>query len=64
MRYEKLPIKEIELDKSNPRISQYLKMYPNVSQDSLYLALGAGESSSSDTGTTFFIALKESMPAI
>lgn len=60
MKYEKLPITKVELDKGNPRIAEYLRMYPKVSQESLYLALGAGEPGVSEGGTTFH-SLKEAI---
>jgi len=60
MRYEKLSVTKIELDKANPRIAEYVKMYPKISQESLYLALGVGEPGMSEGGTTFH-SLKEAI---
>lgn len=61
MRYEKLPTLNIELDKSNPRIAQYIRMYPNVTQDQLYLALGFAEPGSVTDSGPSFTSLKEAI---
>lgn len=55
-----VPIWDIELDYQNPRINRFLANYSRVSQESLLLALGAGEEGTPGTGTTF-ASLKESI---
>ena len=54
--YETIPVNEIELDRSNPRIRKFLEMYgddPTPAQ--VFLALGAGndDESSGQDGPTF-----------
>jgi len=53
MKFAKLPISELELDVNNPRIAHWLKMYHEITQDNLYLALGVGDPSSSESGPSF-----------
>ena len=49
-----LPIKDIELDKDNPRIAKYLEMYGGkITAEQIALALGVGDSQLEGTGTTF-----------
>ncbi|MCK9211871.1 MAG: ParB N-terminal domain-containing protein [Ignavibacteriaceae bacterium] len=60
MKYDRLPISQIELDKTNPRIAHWLKMYTDVSQEQLYLALGVAEPGSAEAGPSFF-SLKEAI---
>jgi hypothetical protein len=49
-----LPVDQIELDKSNPRISKYLEMYgEKVTAEQISLALGVGDSQADGSGTTF-----------
>jgi hypothetical protein len=40
--FENLPVADIELDRSNPRIRRFMEMYPDPSPEQVYLALGAG----------------------
>ena len=59
--YELLDVKAIQLDLSNPRISQYIEMYGGeISAEQMSLALGAGDSLAGDGGTTFH-SLRESI---
>jgi hypothetical protein len=60
MRFEKLPISQIELDKTNPRIAHWLKMYKEVTQEQLYLALGVAEPENLESGPSFY-SLKEAI---
>lgn len=49
-----LPIKDIELDKDNPRIAKYLEMYGGeITAEQIALALGVGDSQLDSSGTTF-----------
>lgn len=58
MEYLKLPITEVELDISNPRIQQYLEMYgDNITSDGIALALNGASGNSSSSYQT----LKESI---
>lgn len=60
--FQRLPVSDLKLDKSNPRIAQFLEMYGDeVTAEQMSLALGAaaGEESSS-SGTTFH-SLRESI---
>lgn len=60
--YRRLPVSELKLDRSNPRIAQWLEMYEGeVTSEQMSLALGAaaGEDNRS-TGTTFY-SLRESI---
>ena len=55
-RYETIPVDEIELDRSNPRIRKFLDMYgDNPTSEQIFLALGAGNDDESDRqdGPTF-----------
>ena len=59
MKYENLPINEVELDIDNPRIKQYVEMYKDhVSSEGIALALSAGGNSDN---TSSYRALKESI---
>lgn len=40
--FENLPVAEIELDRTNPRIRRFMEMYPDPTPEQVYLALGAG----------------------
>ena len=54
--HETVPVEEIELDRSNPRIRRFLEMYgANPTAEQIFLALGAGTDDESDrqTGPTF-----------
>ncbi len=56
--YKYLPITEIELDRDNPRIKQYLGVYKEITSEGIALALsqsGAGNAGSS------YVSLKESI---
>lgn len=58
MEYQKIPIKDIELDLDNPRIKKWLEIYgTNISAEAIALAL----SSSSGDSSTSFSSLKESI---
>lgn len=60
-KFDLLPIDKIMLDTSNPRIARLIEKYgPNPSADQINLALGAGDPSSPEGGTTF-ISLKASI---
>jgi hypothetical protein len=61
MKFENLPISKIELDKNNPRIAHVLRMYANVKQEDLYLALGVGEPGGSEATGPSFHSLKEAI---
>lgn len=54
--HQLVPVDEIELDQSNPRIRKFLEMYgPNPTPEQIYLALGAGNDDEvgSSSGTTY-----------
>jgi len=52
--YSLVPIDQIELDKTNPRIRRFLEMYPEPhTADQMNLALGAGGDDDSGGGVTF-----------
>lgn len=54
MEIKLMPIDEIELDKTNPRIAKYLEMYGvNITAEQISLALGVGDSQLGEGGTTF-----------
>jgi len=55
--YKELEISLLELDINNPRISQYLDMYDNITSEGIALALSGSGSESS----TSFSALRESI---
>ncbi len=60
-RYELMDVNKIELDINNPRIAQSLSMYGEaLTAEQMSLALGAGDSASSDGATTFY-SLRESI---
>ncbi|MFH0975876.1 MAG: ParB/Srx family N-terminal domain-containing protein [Spirochaetota bacterium] len=49
-----IPIKDIELDKSNPRIAQFLEFYgDDIPSEQIALALGVGDSQTDGNGVTF-----------
>ena len=50
---ERLPIAEIELDTSNPRIAKFLEMYSDPNPEQIFLALGAASDDDSDASTSF-----------
>lgn len=60
-KFQVLLINDIELDIRNPRIAQYIEMYGDeITAEQMSLALGAGDSQKSDSGTTFQ-SLRESI---
>ena len=55
-KHETIPVEEIELDHSNPRIRKFLEMYgDNPTPEQIFLALGAGNDDETDRqdGPTF-----------
>lgn len=59
--FELLDVNSLELDRSNPRIAQYLEMYgDDITAEQMSLALSSGDSLAGDTGTTFH-SLRESI---
>ena len=62
MRYERLPVADLELDVQNPRVARIVEMYgaDAITYDRMRLALGVSASDDSDTGTTFY-SLRESI---
>lgn len=56
--FQVLPVSNIELDKSNPRIQQFLEFYTEITSEMLALALS--DNSNGDV-TTSYRALKESI---
>ncbi len=52
---EMVPVSEIQLDRSNPRIQKILEMYDKPTPDQVFLALGAGvdKETVGQDGTTF-----------
>lgn len=53
--YGMLPVQDIDLDMSNPRIAPYIGMYGTAdpTPEQLYMALGVGSTDSDSTTTTF-----------
>ena len=61
IRYEQLPVANLELDVSNPRVARIIEMYgAAITYDRMRLALGVSPSDDPDTGTTFY-SLRESI---
>ncbi|MCP4609252.1 MAG: hypothetical protein GY845_11115 [Planctomycetes bacterium] len=59
--FEMIPIDEIVLDKENSRIVKWIEMYgDDVRAEDMTLALGTGDRTSGDKGTTFS-SLKQSI---
>ncbi len=59
--YELVPINYLELDIENPRIKKWIEMYgPNVTEEQMALALGAGTREDGESGPTF-MSLKQSI---
>lgn len=58
---ESVPVDAIELDKGNPRISRYIEMYTDPSDDALFQALGAGSDDPEAGSTTTFEKLRQSI---
>jgi hypothetical protein len=60
--HQLVPVKEILLDKSNPRIQQWLEMYPgDPTPAQIHQALGAGMDDSEGMGGTKYSTLKNSI---
>ena len=59
MRFEKLPIECLELDKKNPRVAQIMTRFPNPTSEQISLALGVGQTSA--TNGTSYVSLRESI---
>lgn len=61
---ERIPVDEIELDNSNPRIKHYLEMYSVLNEEHMLLALGAGaEDEGGTTALGSYEQLKHSIRA-
>ncbi len=61
MRFDMLPVADLELDVSNPRVARVVEMYGDeVTYDRMRLALGVSASDDSNNGTTFY-SLRESI---
>lgn len=61
MRFDMLPVADLELDVSNPRVARIVEMYGDeVTYDRMRLALGVSANDDPDTGTTFY-SLRESI---
>jgi hypothetical protein len=51
---EHVPVADIELDRTNPRIRKFLEMYPDVpTAEQIYLALGAAGDDEGESSTSF-----------
>src|SRR5258708_33260231 len=51
---ELVPVVDIELDRTNPRIRKFLEMYPEApTPDQIYLALGAAGDDEGESSTSF-----------
>lgn len=62
-KFEQIEIDRIDLDVNNPRISQYVEFYKEVTDDAIKLALqhtSAGEGSASGNSSTY-VSLRESI---
>ena len=52
--YKLLPVMDINLDVANPRIAKWIEMYGSkITAEQMSMALGAGDDSEGDGGTTF-----------
>ena len=62
--HELIPIDQVELDRTNPRITRFLEMYDqdDLTSEQIFLALGAAGGDDKESGPTF-TKLKESMRA-
>jgi hypothetical protein len=60
-KHELMPIAQIELDLSNPRIAKFLEMYEKPTAEQVYLALGAGDGDVDSQGGSTFNRLKQSI---
>lgn len=57
-----VPVESIELDVDNPRIRQYLEMYDgSPTPEQIFQALGAGSDDGTDTSSTTFEKLRQSI---
>lgn len=57
-----VPVAEIELDRANPRIRNWLEMYDDPTPEQIFQALGAGsDDDSGDSSTTTFEKLRQSI---
>ncbi len=56
-----VPVESIELDRDNPRIKQWLEMYPDPTTEQIFQALGAGSDDGTETSSTTFEKLKQSI---
>jgi len=59
-KYMDIPIDKIMLDLTNPRIAQWIEMYPEPTSEGIAMALGVGESNTGEPSTTYS-SLKESI---
>lgn len=60
--HQSVPVKDIELDRSNPRIRKYLEMYDEPTPEQIFLALGAGNDGEIEaSGSTTYEKLKQSI---
>lgn len=60
--HEEIPVEEIELDSSNPRIRKFLEMYGgNPTPEQIFLALGAGNEEDDRKDGPTFQKLKQSI---
>ena len=61
--HQSVPVSEIELDRSNPRIRKFLEMYSGApTPEQMFLALGAGnDEDSGATSSTTYEKLKQSI---
>src|SRR3982751_1300902 len=51
---ELVPVVDIELDRTNPRIRKFLEMYPDApTAEQIYLALGAAGDDEGESSTSF-----------
>ena len=51
---EQVPVADIQLDRTNPRIRKFLEMYPDApTAEQIYLALGAAGDDESESSTSF-----------
>lgn len=56
-----VPVESIELDRDNPRIKQWLEMYPEPTTEQIFQALGAGSDDAGESSSTTFEKLKQSI---
>ena len=61
-KHQSVPVKDIELDRSNPRIRKFIEMYDDPTPEQIFLALGAGNDGDIDTSSsTTYEKLKQSI---